>query len=85
MSISIATPDPRISDVDVSDTTLTVTLRDGRTIAAPLDWFPRLKNATPEARTAWESVAAGHGIHWPRIDEDLSVEGLLQGQPAPGG
>jgi hypothetical protein len=67
----------------VSETSLTVTLRDGRIIAAPLDWFPKLKNATPQDRAAWETSAAGHGIHWPLIDEDLSIEGLLQGYRAP--
>jgi Protein of unknown function (DUF2442) len=83
MSTSVATRDPRVRSVDVSETTLTVTLRDGRTIAVPIAWFPKLKNATPADRAAWEPAAAGHGIHWPLIDEDLSVAGLLQGEPAP--
>jgi hypothetical protein len=83
MAISATIHDSRISDVTVSDTTLSVKLRDGRTISAPLDWFPRLKNARQEDRLAWEPAAAGYGIHWPLIDEDLSVEGLLRGQPSP--
>jgi Protein of unknown function (DUF2442) len=83
MGISTAIADPRVSDVIVSDTTLTVTLRDGRKVSAPLEWFPRLKAAAPADRCVWELAGAGHGIHWPRIDEDLSVEGLLQGWPAP--
>ena len=78
MNISAAILDPRVADVLVSDTTLTVTLRDGRTISAPLAWFPRLESASPERRKVWEPAAAGHGIHWPMIDEDLSVEGLLR-------
>jgi Protein of unknown function (DUF2442) len=85
MSTSVAARDPRVSDVRVTDTALTVTLRDGRVISAPLAWFPRLKNASPEGRATWQPAAAGHGIHWPLIDEDLSIEGLLQGTPAPGG
>jgi Protein of unknown function (DUF2442) len=71
------------SDVRVSSTTLTVVLRDGRKISAPLDWFPRLKAASPQKRSVWEPAAAGHGIHWPLLDEDLSVDGLLRGTPAP--
>jgi hypothetical protein len=82
MSISDVKTDPRVADVDVSDTTLSVLLRDGRRISAPLSWFPRLASASPEARVVWEPSAAGHGIHWPNIDEDLSIEGLLRGQPA---
>jgi hypothetical protein len=70
--------DGRISDVRTTDTALIVTLRDGREIRAPLAWFPRLAQAEPEARAKWEPAAAGHGIHWPLIDEDLSVAGLLR-------
>jgi hypothetical protein len=83
MVISAIRTDPRVADVRVSSTTLTVMLRDGREISAPLDWFPKLKAADAEARTVWEPAAAGHGIHWPRIDEDLSIDGLLQGSRAP--
>lgn len=78
MNISAVLHDPRVVDVQVSDTDLTVVLRDGRKISAPLEWFPRLASASPEKRNVWEPAAAGHGIHWPLIDEDLSVEGLLR-------
>jgi hypothetical protein len=71
--------DPRVADVTVTDERLEVTLKDGRMVSAPLAWFPRLANAEPKARQTWEPAAAGLGIHWPLIDEDLSVEGLLQG------
>ena len=81
MAISAIAIDPRVSDVQVSDTTLVVTLRDGRQICAPLSWFPRLLAASPEARANWEPAAAGHGIHWPLLDEDLSIEGLLRSAP----
>ena len=73
-----------VRDVRVSDDALTVDLSDGRNISAPLAWFPRLRDATPEQRDRWEISAAGAGIHWPDIDEDISVEGLLRGARAPG-
>ena len=81
MNVSVA--DHRVADVRVSDAALIVALRDGREIRAPLQWFPKLASATPEERAKWEISAAGYGIHWPLIDEDLSVEGLLRGEPAP--
>lgn len=54
-----------------------VCLSDGREISAPLDWFPRLRNATDEQRQQWELIGPGVGIHWEAIDEDISVAGLL--------
>ncbi len=62
--------------------TLTVDLSDGRTIAVPLGWFPRLVNATPEERNNWRLIGRGYGIHWEDIDKDISVEGLLTGKPS---
>ncbi len=82
MSISADIRDPRVADVRVTDTALIVRLRDGREIRAPFGWFPRLQSATEDERSVWEVSAAGHGIHWPSIDEDLSIAGLLYGQPA---
>ena len=70
--------DSRVADVTVSDERLDVRLRDGRVISAPLAWLPRLAGAPAKARQVWEISAAGLGIHWPEIDEDLSVEGLLR-------
>ncbi|MGE0740441.1 MAG: DUF2442 domain-containing protein [Hyphomonadaceae bacterium] len=70
--------DDRVADVSVTDDALEVRLRDGRRISAPLSWFPRLVAATQAQRANWEPAAAGHGIHWPEIDEDLSVAGLLR-------
>ncbi|MGE0045454.1 MAG: DUF2442 domain-containing protein [Hyphomonadaceae bacterium] len=78
MPISAVEIDDRVADVRVTDAALEVRLRDGRLIAAPLEWFPRLKKASPADRANWEPSAAGHGIHWPAIDEDLSVSGLLR-------
>ena len=70
--------------VVVSDDELTVHLADGRAISVPLVWFPRLVNASPTARSNWELLGDGDGIHWPEADEDLSVEGLLAGNRARG-
>ena len=83
MNISVRVADERVADVRCSADTLTVDLIDGRTISAPLAWYPRLLHATPEQRGRWEPCAGGYGIHWPDIDEDLSTEGLLRGAPAP--
>ena len=82
MSTLIAT-DERVQNVVVTDDTLTAALMDGRTISVPLVWFPRLLHATASQRDNWRVAGGGYGIHWPDIDEDLSVEGLLRGAPAP--
>lgn len=82
MGILALSADERVSDVRVTDETLTVDLMDGRTIAVPLLWYPRLFAATPEQRSHWQVCGAGYGIHWPDIDEDLNTEGLLRGAPA---
>ena len=60
-----------------------LTLADGRSLSEPLAWCPRLLNATPAERDIWEIAGAGYGIHWPELDKDLSVSGLLRGAPAP--
>jgi hypothetical protein len=78
MSILEIRADSRVADVSFTANSLAVRLKDGRQISAPLDWFPRLKSASPADRAEWETCAAGHGIHWPKIDEDLSVDGLLR-------
>ncbi len=74
--------DERVSGVSFDADRLIVDLMDGRTIAVPIAWYPRLERATPEQRSQWEIAGAGYGIHWSDIDEDLSVEGLLRGSPA---
>ncbi|HTU93440.1 MAG TPA: DUF2442 domain-containing protein [Gemmataceae bacterium] len=68
--------------VEVSEDTLSVELADGRTIAAPLAWYPRLMHASAEERSCWRLIGGGRGIHWPAIDEDISVANLLAGQPS---
>jgi hypothetical protein len=60
-----------------------IVLADGRSISVALAWLPRLLHATIQERKNWEIAGAGYGIHWPDVDEDLSVEGLLRGAPAP--
>jgi hypothetical protein len=72
----------KAQQVTVTDDSLTVDLTDGRTIAAPLAWYPRLVHGTPEERNNWRLIGDGEGIHWPDLDEDLSVEGLLLGRPS---
>jgi hypothetical protein len=84
MGILALTADERVRDVRVSQDTLTVDLMDGRTISVPLVWYPRLLTGTAKQRSNWKVCAAGYGIHWPDLDEDLSTEGLLRGAPAPG-
>jgi hypothetical protein len=68
--------------VTVSDDTLAVDLADGRTISVPLEWFPRLVHATAAERSNFRINGAGDGIHWPDLDEDISVAGLLAGRPS---
>jgi hypothetical protein len=73
---------PSALTVAVTQDTLSVELSDGRTISAPLAWFPRLLNATATERKKWRPIGTGQGIHWEDIDEDISVEGLLAGKPS---
>ena len=72
-----------VLDVQFTDDTVSVNLRDGRVITVPLVWYPRLLNATASQRRNWQIASGGYGIYWPDIDEDLSTEGLLRGAPAP--
>lgn len=69
-------------DVRVTDDELIVHLVDGRTVSAPLVWFPRLLHASKSDRRRWELLGDGEGIHWPGPDEDISVAGLLKGIPS---
>ena len=71
---------PKAEGITVAEDTLTAELSDGRTISVPLAWYPRLIHATPEERNNWELIGTGQGIHWPDLDEDLSIEGFLAGR-----
>ena len=70
--------DPTAVDVRTDEILLHVTLADGRELAAPLEWFPRLRDATASQRRHWRFIGGGQGIHWPDIDEGISVAGLLR-------
>lgn len=72
--------EPRIARVDVTADRLSVHLTDGRVISTPLEWYPRLAHGTPQERARYELSGGGYGIHWPDLDEDISIEGLLAGR-----
>ena len=82
MSSLVLHVEPCAQVVQCSDTELIVHLTDGRIISVPLIWFPRLANATAEQRKNYELLGMGEGIHWPDIDEDISILGLLAGNPS---
>ncbi|MBC7265237.1 MAG: DUF2442 domain-containing protein [Chloroflexi bacterium] len=71
---------PRVVNVTVTEDTLSVDLEDGRTISVPIGWYPRLAHGTPAERANFEISGAGYGIHWPDLDEDIGIEGLLLGK-----
>jgi len=78
MSTSAVRFDATAVEVSMSGDKLVVILADGRELSAPLAWFPRLLDATDEQRRNWRLIGKGHGIHWPDVDEDISVESLLR-------
>jgi hypothetical protein len=82
VSSSLPNVDPRAKEVTVTEDELIVVLADGRRVAVPLAWFPRLLRATPDQRGNFEILGDGVGVHWPDVDEDLSVAGLLRGTPS---
>ena len=69
-------------EASFTDDCLVVTLMDGRRLSVPLTWFPRLLHATAKQRANWELLGNGEGLHWPDVDEDIRVEGLLLGLPS---
>lgn len=71
---------PRCIGVTITDDTLSADLEDGRTISVPVSWYPRLAYGRVEEREQFQISGAGYGIHWPELDEDVSVEGLLLGK-----
>lgn len=80
---TVASPEPLIRDAKVTRSEIVAYLADGRVISVPLAWSWRLSEATPAQRAKFRLIGAGQGIHWPEVDEDLSVEGMLHGSPAP--
>ena len=77
MSTSLAKMSPRAQGVEFVPDGLVVHLKDGRSLTVPLEWFPRLRAASDAERRKWEFIGDGYGIHWPALDEDISVPGLL--------
>ena len=80
--MSSLTVEAKAQSVSVTADTLAVDLSDGRTISVPLVWFPRLLHGTPEERSNWRFIGGGVSVHWPDLDEDISVENLLAGKPS---
>jgi len=72
----------RATAVHLTDDTLVVDLADGRSLSAPLAWYPRLLQGSPAERSNYRLIGSGEGIHWPDLDEDVSVEGILAGRPS---
>ena len=81
-SLSVRVQEPRAQRVVVTEDSVAADLTDGRTISAPLAWYPRLLHGTPEERENWRLIGSGEGIHWPDLDEDLSVDSLILGRPS---
>ena len=82
---SVLAIEPRTTfaeNVRVTSESLSVELSDGRNVAAPLAWFPRLQHGTAKERNNWRLIGRGEGIHWSDLDEDISVEGLMLGEPS---
>jgi hypothetical protein len=80
MTISKTEGEPLATGMEISESMLKVVLDDGRELAVPIEWFPRLRDATAKQRANWRFIGRGEGIHWPDIDEDISVAGLLRGR-----
>ncbi len=80
--MTTSTAEATATNLAITEDTLSVELSDGRSIAVPLSWFPRLLHGTAEERGRWRLIGQGRGIHWPDLDEDISVEGLLAGRPS---
>ncbi len=79
-SVRAKADEPRAKYVVANDTHLAVELADGRSVSVPLEWYPRLAAGSPSERNCWELIGNGSAIHWPDLDEDLSVEGILAGR-----
>ena len=80
MSSSTTDHTATATNVRFDDDAITVELSDGRTVSAPITWYPRLAHATTTERHNWRLIGTGRGIHWPDLDEDISVENLLAGK-----
>ena len=74
--------EPRVQRVTLTKDSVVVDLRDGRTVSAPLAWYPGLLHGTPEERDNSRLIGSGEGVHWPDLDKDLSIESLVSGRPS---
>ena len=83
MNIVASVVEPRIAELRVTESEITAYLVDGRSVSVPLAWSWRLSEATPAQRDHWELIGDGICVHWPEVDEDISIEGMLHGTPAP--
>jgi len=81
-TLTILIQSTRAQAVTITEDSLTLDLSDGRTISIPIAWYPRLLNGTLEERNHWRFIGDGEGIHWPDLDEDISVENILAGKPS---
>src|SRR3972149_2762998 len=79
---TVASSEPGIQDVQITEDEIIAHLADGRVISVPLAWSWRLSEATPKQRANYRLIGSGQGVHWPDVDEDISVEGMLHGIPA---
>ncbi len=73
---------PRAQGITITGDSLVVDLTDGRSLSVPIAWYPRLAHGTPAERGEWRLIGNGEGVHWPRLDEDISVSSLLAGLPS---
>jgi hypothetical protein len=80
--MSTLTAEAKAKNITITDDTLSADLIDGRTISVPLVWYPRLTHATEKERNNWRFIGDKEGIHWPDLDEDISIENLLMGKPS---
>lgn len=81
-TLQIVPANPRALDISVDEDSLTAYLEDGRVISVPTAWYPRLAHAQPDDLRRWKLLGRGHGIHWPELDEDISIDNLVLGQPS---
>lgn len=81
-TLAIELSAPEAQDIAITEDSLVVELSDGRTISAPIVWYPRLLHGTLKERNNWRLIGKGEGIHWPDLDEDISVENILFGKPS---
>lgn len=78
MSFSVISKSKNAIDIIFSDSKIIFILEDGRELGVPLEWFPRLRKATVEQLNKWRFIGKGEGVHWEEIDEDISIENLLE-------